>query len=78
MYNFSVAGVDKRETIGLFSKSVIIDLSGKKSKIMNTFVQFILVPDQIMNIQYSINYIGSNNVNIIVYWNVSLGVLFYS
>ena len=78
VYNFSVAGVDKRETIGLFSKSLIIDLSGKKSKIMNTFVQFILVPDQIMNIQYSINYIGSNNVNIIVYWNVSLGVLFYS
>ena len=28
VYNFSVAGVDKRETIGLFSESLIIDLSG--------------------------------------------------
>ena len=29
VYNFSVAGVDKRDIIGLFSKPVIIDLSGK-------------------------------------------------
>ena len=29
VYNFSVAGVDKRDIIGLFSKPVTIDLSGK-------------------------------------------------
>ena len=29
VYNFSVAGEDKRDIIGLFSKPVIIDLSGK-------------------------------------------------
>ena len=29
VYNFSVAGVDKRDIIGLFSKPVIIDLLGK-------------------------------------------------
>ena len=29
VYNFSVAGVDKRDIIGLFSEPVIIDLSGK-------------------------------------------------
>ena len=29
VYNFSVAGVDKRDIIGLFSKPVINDLSGK-------------------------------------------------
>ena len=28
VYNFSVAGVDKRDIIGLFSKLVITDLSG--------------------------------------------------
>ena len=28
VYNFSVAGVDKRDIIGLFSEPVIIDLSG--------------------------------------------------
>ena len=28
-YNFSVAGVDKRNVIGLFSELVRIDLSGK-------------------------------------------------
>ena len=30
VYNFSVAGVDKRDIIGLFSKPVITDLSGKQ------------------------------------------------
>ena len=29
VYNFSVAGVDKRDIIGLFSKPVTIDLSSK-------------------------------------------------
>ena len=29
VYNFSVAGVDKRDIVGLFSKVVIIDLLGK-------------------------------------------------
>ena len=29
VYNFSVAGVDKRDIIGLFSEPVIIELSGK-------------------------------------------------
>ena len=29
VYNFNVAGVDKRDIIRLFSKPVIIDLSGK-------------------------------------------------
>ena len=28
-YNFSVAGVDMRDIIGLFSEPVIIELSGK-------------------------------------------------
>ena len=35
-----------------------------------------IVPDQVIDLQYNITYIGSNNVNITVYWNVSYMLLY--
>ena len=38
VYNFSVAGVDKRDIIGLFSEPVIIDLSGKYENCFTLYI----------------------------------------
>ena len=74
VYNFSVAGVDKRDIIGLFSEPLIIDLSAKYLKFKITLFKINLVPGQVTNLQHNISYIGYNYVNSIVHWNVSLGV----
>ena len=38
VYNFSVARIDKRDIIGLFSKPVIINLSGKYLKFKKLYL----------------------------------------